>query len=564
MFSHITHTVTKISSIHPNTLFLLGLILFVGAIGARLFQKMRIPQVVGYIIAGIALGQSGLNIIDKDIIEALVPFNYFALGLIGFMIGGELKGDVFRRYGKQFIAILMAEGLAAFFSVCILVGTLGSLIFGNSAYYWALGFLLGAIASATAPAATTDVLWEYKTRGPLTTTVLGIVALDDGLALMLFALASSFAPVLLGAHASFFSAITRPIYEIGMGIIIGLMCSLILIRFLRKYADKDKILVFSLCSILFALGSALIMHIDMLLAAMTMGVVLINREVRLSKEVFKLVSGFATPFYILFFVLVGAKFDLHATTGTAVVIAVIYLFGRTFGKMAGAFLGAKASGAPQTVVRYLPYCLFSQAGVAIGLSILASQVFPGMMGNSIIVIVTLSTFVVQLAGPFCVKYAVTCAQEVGLSVTEEDVLRETKVSAILDKNPPYVYENLPLKDILHIFSQSTYHTYPVVDRGKMLKGIITLESIRKSFTHSGIGNLVIAHDIMEPAITRRISPNSSLQEAEEVIDKYNVDYLPIVNTELVLLGFMEKEAIDKFVSSKLIEAEEKVASMGNS
>ncbi|MFA5287203.1 MAG: cation:proton antiporter [Candidatus Omnitrophota bacterium] len=562
MLDQLTDAVSKISSVHLNALFLLGLILFVGTMGARIFQKLKIPQVVGYIIAGILLGQSGLNVINKGIIEVLVPFNYFALGIIGFMIGGELKSEVFRRYGKQFLAILLAEGLVAFFVVFILVGLLGSIIFGNSVYYWALGLLLGAIASATAPAATTDVLWEYKTRGPLTTTVLGIVALDDGLALILFAIASSIVPVILGTHASVFSAITRPIYEIGIGIFIGLISSLALVIILRKYAEKDKILVFSLCSILFALGSALLLKVDMLLAAMTMGAVMINREVRLSKEVFKLVSGFATPFYILFFVLVGAKFDLHATTKSAVIIAIIYLLGRTLGKMMGARLGAKYSGAPKTVTKYLPYCLFSQAGVAIGLSILASQIFPGAIGNSIIVIVTLTTFVVQLLGPSCVKYAVVRAQEVGLNITEEDVLRKTNVSHIIDKNPPYVYENMSLKDILNVFSQSSYHTYPVVDKGKRLKGVITIESIRKSFAHSEVGSLVIAYDIMEPIITKKIFPDSSLLEAEEIINKYNVDYLPIVNADSVLLGFMEKEAIDKYVSSRLIEAEEKVTSMG--
>jgi Kef-type K+ transport system membrane component KefB/CBS domain-containing protein len=562
MLDQLTDTVTKISNVHLNALFLLGLILFVGAMGARAFQKLRIPQVVGYIIGGILLGQSGLNIISKDIIEVLIPFNYFALGLIGFMIGGELKGEVFRRYGKQFLTILLAEGLAAFLAVFILVGLLGSLIFGNSIHYWVLGLLLGAIASATAPAATTDVLWEYKTRGPLTTTVLGIVALDDGLALILFALASSIAHVMLGAHPSIFSAIARPIYEIVMGIIIGLIFSAALIKILRKYADRDKILVFSLCSILFALGSALIMKIDMLLAAMTMGAVLINKEVRLSKEIFRLISSFATPFYVLFFVLVGAKFDLHVTTASAIIIAVFYLVGRTSGKMIGARLGAKASGAPKTVAQYLPYCLFSQAGVAIGLSILASQIFPGTIGNSIIVIVTLTTFVVQLLGPPCVKYAVVKVQEVGLNITEDDVLRKTNVSHIIDRNPPFVSENMSLRDILNIFSSSNYHTYPVVDKEKKLKGVITIESIRKAFACGESGNLVIAHDIMEPVITNKVSPDSSLLEAEEIIDKYNVDYLPIVNSDSLLLGFMEKEAIDKFVSSRLIEAEEKVASMG--
>jgi CBS domain-containing protein len=303
------------------------------------------------------------------------------------------------------------------------------------------------------------------------------------------------------------------------------------------------------------------MRIDMLLAAMTMGVVLVNWEPRLSKEVFKLVSGFATPFYILFFVLVGAKFDLRVTSLSAVFIAVIYILARTAGKMIGAYLGAKGSKASAGVIKYLPYCLFSQAGVAIGLSILASQIFPGEIGSSIIVIVTLTTFIVQLLGPPCVKYAVVKAGEAGLNITEEDVLRKTTVGQLIDKNPPYVYENVQLKDILITFSRSAYHTYPVVDKEKRLKGVITLESIRQSFAHTEMGSLVLAYDIMEPAITRKISSDSSLLEAEEIIDKYSVDYLPIVDENTVLLGFIEKGAIDKFVSSRLIEAEEKVTSM---
>ncbi|MBN1444947.1 MAG: cation:proton antiporter [Candidatus Omnitrophica bacterium] len=551
-----------LSSIELNAIFLLGLILFVGIMGARSFQKLKLPQVVGYIIVGIILGQSGLNIINKEIIETFVPFNYFALGIIGFTIGGELNTEVFRRYGRQFVIILLAEGLTAFFAVFLLVGILGTFILGNSAYAWALGLLLGAIASATAPAVTANVLWEYKARGPLTTTVLGIVALDDGLALILFALASSIAAVILGANPSLSSAISRAVYEIGMGISVGLIFGLGLIQILRKYAEKDKILVFSLCGILFALGLALIMKIDMLLVAMTMGVILINREPRLSRDVFKLVSGFAMPFYILFFVLVGAKFNVHTTTAKAIALVLIYLLSRTAGKMAGASFGAKIAGASKTVRKYLPYCLLGQAGVAIGLSILAYQHFPGMIGSSIIVVVTLATFVSEISAPLCVRYAVVNAQEAGLNITEDDVLSKTKVGEVMDKNPPRVYENTPIKDILDIFGESSYQTYPVVNRGNTLRGIITIESIRKAFAYSEMGRLIIAHDIMEPAATRRISTDSSLLEAEEIMDKYGVDYLPIVNGKSILEGFMEKRDIHRFVSSRLIKVKEELDSRG--
>jgi len=146
---------SSISYFHINTLFVLGLALFGGTIGGRLFQKMRIPQVVGYIFIGIILGRSGIQMIDKAMIDALQPFNYFALGLIGFMIGGELKKEVFKKYGRQFITILLFEGITAFVFVSLLVSIAGIFLFKDPKLAISLGLLLGAISSATAPAATT-------------------------------------------------------------------------------------------------------------------------------------------------------------------------------------------------------------------------------------------------------------------------------------------------------------------------------------------------------------------------------------------------------------------------
>jgi len=216
MFEQVSYIFSKLSLFHLNILLLLGLVLFGGTIGGRLFQKIRIPQVVGYIIVGILLGRTGAGIIDEHIIKLFQPFNYFALGLIGFMIGGELKKETFQKYGKQLMYILSFEGLMAFFLVSTLVIVVGNHFLESRELVWSLGLLLGAIASATAPAATTDVLWEYKTRGPLTTTVLGIVGMDDGLSLMLFAIASSIAASLIGGVSSgIFNTFFHIIYELG-------------------------------------------------------------------------------------------------------------------------------------------------------------------------------------------------------------------------------------------------------------------------------------------------------------------------------------------------------------
>ncbi|MBN2482782.1 MAG: cation:proton antiporter [Candidatus Omnitrophica bacterium] len=562
MFEQVSPLFTRISFFDLNILLLLGLALFGGTIGGRVFQKLKIPQVVGYIIIGIVVGQTGFNIIDKEIIETMQPFNYFALGLIGFAIGGELKREVFKRYGKQFAIILLSEGLIAFIVVFLLVGFLGTLFFGQGTYYWALGLLLGAISSATAPAATTDVLWEYKTRGPLTTMVLGIVAMDDGLALMLFAIASSIAAKLLGQSTEgFIPALVHPLYEIGGAIVVGTLAGLSLSKMIRKYTERERVLAFSLGAVLFVLGFSLAIKVDMLLAAMALGTVVVNCVPRMSKEVFKLVSSFASPLYVLFFVLIGAKLNMHNMTLPVIAIASIYLIGRTIGKMVGAMLGGRFSGAPSTVQKYLPFCLFSQAGVAIGLSIVAYHAFPGDIGLSIVIIITASTFVVQLLGPTSVKYAVEKAQEVGLNITEEDILRKARVEDVMDKNYPLMYKNIPLTDILDIFSQHECLYYPVVETGERLAGVITVESIRRSFQYHDLGHIFVAHDIMDPP-PPDIPSHIPISEAREMMDKCNLDYLPVVTEEKRVVGVLERGMVNRYVSTKMIELEQKVASLG--
>ena len=159
--------------------------------GAWFFQKIRIPQVVGYIAFGILIGKSGLNLLHGEDIEQLRSFTWFALGIIGFLVGGELKFETFRQYGKQFIQILLWEGLAAFFIVALLTFGVIYLVTHSFAASLAAGIVFGAIASATDPASTVEVLWEYRARGVLTTTIIAIVALDDALAMTLYGIGTS-------------------------------------------------------------------------------------------------------------------------------------------------------------------------------------------------------------------------------------------------------------------------------------------------------------------------------------------------------------------------------------
>ncbi|MFH0935841.1 MAG: cation:proton antiporter [Candidatus Omnitrophota bacterium] len=551
---------------HLNILFLLGLALFGGTIGGRIFQKLRIPQVVGYIAIGIIIGESGVRVVNRDIITALQPFNYFALGLIGFMVGGELKKEIFAKYGKQFMTILLCEGIAPFLLVSLIVGIVGTFLLGDWRLAWALGLLLGAIASATDPATSTEVLREYKTRGPLTQTILSIVALDDGLALLLFVIASSVAGTLsAGVHAGgLLRSFINPAYEIFGSLIVGTITGLVFSKIIRRYSEKGRLLAFSIGTVLLITGLSLALNIELLLTAMTAGVVVVNLAPRKSREIFELIGGFTPPIYVLFFVFIGAKLNLQSLTLATAVLGGIYLFGTMVGKAAGARFGAVISGAPESVKKYLPLGLFSQAGVAIGLSILATQYFPGEIGNTLVIIITATTFILQLVGPYFVKVAVTGAAEIGLDITEEDIIQASKATDLMDKNTPVIYKNTPLAEILEIFSESPNLYYPVTDKEKNLLGIITVDNIKNIFNETSLSGFFLAYDLMEPVVAK-VNPQTPMREVQELLDRHNLECLPVVTYEdNKLAGFIERRNLDKAISTKIIELKKKADSLGAS
>ncbi|MFB0524351.1 MAG: cation:proton antiporter, partial [Phycisphaerae bacterium] len=284
-----------------NLALLFGLVILFGAFGARLFQELRIPQVVGCIVVGIFLGNV-LGLITARTIEALEPFTMFALGVIGFMIGAELRADVFKKYGKQFFIILFSQGIGAFLLVAVIASIVMWLAIGELHVSIAMGLVLGAIASATAPAATANVLWEYKTRGPLTAAVLAIVALDDALALLLYRGAATGAKALMGTgHDSVFMTVTVLFGEIVGAVVLGFLAGVLLYFLLKFVRAEDKILEFALASLLLVVGISMIPRVDPILPAMMLGITIANLMPRESKGMFKLVERFAPPIYISFF-----------------------------------------------------------------------------------------------------------------------------------------------------------------------------------------------------------------------------------------------------------------------
>jgi Kef-type K+ transport system membrane component KefB len=393
-------------------LLMTGLALFLGWSSGILMQKIKVPQVVGYIIVGVIMGSSVLGLFSTESLDSLVFINFLALAFIGFDIGGELSFKSLGKLGKPIIWISMLESLGAFILV-----TSAIFLYTKKLY---VALIFGALSSATAPAATVDVLREYQSSGPLTTTLFAVVGIDDGMAIAIYAFAGLFAKILLGGAESinYFKVTLLPLAEIFGALAIGFAVGVILLLLVRNVTSRGTLLVFIIGSILVTTGIANILSLSLILANMAVGMTVINLPRYGRPDLFELARSITPPLFIIFFVLVGARLDFSMLMSLGV-IGLLYVAFRTIGKQSGTWLGAKAGGAPRAVSRYLGICLFSQAGVAIGLSIETMLEFGSgaygtagvELGAMAITVIAATTLVFQIIGPPCTRYAVVKAGE---------------------------------------------------------------------------------------------------------------------------------------------------------
>ena len=539
--------------INPALLF--GLVILGGTFGARLFQKLHIPQVVGCILVGILLGDV-LGWISGEYIDKLRPFTMFALGIIGFMIGGELRGDVFKKYGRQFFIILLSQGFGAFVLVAVSASVVAWFVTSNVQVAIAMGIVLGAIASATAPAATVNVLWEYKTRGPLTAAVLAIVALDDALALLLYRCAATGAQALIGKGDN--SVLNTAIFLLGEivgSILLGFLTGVFLYYLLRFVRADDKILGFSIAFLLLVVGIAITRDADPILPAMTFGITIANLAPRQSKSVFDLVEKFSPPVYTAFFVLAGAHMKFGTVSGWILVMIVVYTIFRAVGKIAGSWLGAHYSGAPATVRKYLGICLLPQAGVAIGLAILSGQQFDSneRLGHGIVMVVMTGTFLMEIVGPMLVKVGVNKAGEVGMNVTEDDLIETYAVKDVMEDQPVTIAEDMLLREILDVFSTTDLVYYPVVDGQRRVTGVISIAGIKEMFANQDVAGWLLACDVAEP-VRDKVNQGNPLAETLERMRRYDLEHIPVVaaadSDELV--GVLDYRRTHRKISAEVL------------
>lgn len=388
---------------------LIGILVILGFLGARVSDRFRVPWVVGYILVGVLLGTSGIGLIGPAVVEQLDFVSAFALGLIGVTIGSELKVAELRSLGRSIFAITILEASAAF----VLVGVSIYLLTRNIA----LALVFGALASATAPAATVDVLWQYHSRGPLTSTLFAVVGLDDAAALIIYAFASSLARVFVGsAEFSASTAILEPLMEIGGSLVLGGLLGWGLHLVFRRVKEEAHSFVLMVGTLILAVGVSNWLGFSLILTSMAIGVTLINLS-RGHRGVFDRLATLNPIVFLLFFVLVGARVDVRLI-GQLGGIGLAYLVMRVVGKTSGAYVGARISAAPETVRKYIGFGLLSQAGVAIGLAIDASHTFASYgpagarIGTLAISVIAATTFVYQVLGPPLTKMAIFKAGEV--------------------------------------------------------------------------------------------------------------------------------------------------------
>ena len=539
---------------HLPILLVIGFAIFAGTVGARLFQWLRIPQVVGYIAIGLLVGRSGINLIDEETIEALLPFNFFALGVIGFMIGGELHRDVFKKHGRQFFTILVAEGIGAFVVVSVVISAIAMLLTRNLAVSIALGIVFGAISSATAPAATVSVLWENKARGVLTTAVFAVVALDDGLALVLYSIATVVAIRLVGdGSMGLLATMGHAGYELLGAVVLGVLAGVVLNFLLRRSRQQDSSLALVIGALALLIGAGRLLEVDTILTAMALGVTLANLAPRRSRASFEIVERFAPPIYVLFFVIVGAHLNIQGMPPWMWALALPYIVARSAGKIIGTNLGARLGKAPEVLRKYLGLCLFCQGGVAVGLAINAAGTLPDEIGSAVIMIIALTTFVVEILGPPAVKIALKKAGEIGLNVTEEDLVATFAAGDMIDHRAPRFAENATLANILGAIAESEANAFPVVDADQRLIGVITIDELKQSFSARGMAEWMVAADLMQP-VPDSVTDKTPLGDALTQMRSQQLEFMPVVaaKDDQRLIGMLELRTVTRALSREII------------
>ena len=401
-----------------NTLLIFGMLLTAGIILGELGEKLGFPRVTGYILAGVLLNPGIFHIVPVSFVQSSEPITNVSLVLLTFSVGGTLALGPLRELGKgiAFIAIGEAE-LAA------LLVTLGSLVAlpliahiqGATfiATYLPLALLLGALASPTDPSATLAVMHQYKAKGPVSFTIMGVAALDDALGIMNFSIATALAAIFSANTTLHVGSLLTPLGAIAASIALGVACGLIFHFATGALHDVPEglyiVIILAILSLCY--GLATLLDLDQLLATMTVGITVVNFG-RQRDRIFRLIEDYAEPLvFVLFFTLSGMYLDFSVLLKFLPFVLLFVAF-RAIGKLGGTFAGASLAHASKDVRRFTGWGLLPQGGIVIGLALIMRQNPAFADISDIIVSVTIGATVIhELIGPVTSKLALQKAGE---------------------------------------------------------------------------------------------------------------------------------------------------------
>lgn len=372
----------------------LAIVLASGFLLTRVTKLLHLPNVTGYILAGVLLGPDLLGAISPDVISGMSFVSDIALAFIAFGVGKFFKMDRLKKTGWRVIVITVMQSVLAGVLVTLAV----KFIFNLS---WSFSLLLGAIATATAPASTMMTINQYHARGEFVDILLQVVALDDVICLLLFSVVAAIVGAEHDGNAIRFADIALPIlYNLG-AVALGAVCGFITGPMVKRRKKDNKLIIVT--AVLFAIaGMCSMLGVSPLLSCMVYGAVYINFTK--DKELYHQLNHFTPPIMTIFFVLSGLNFNLQSFASIGL-IGLTYVVVRIIGKMSGAFLGNVITHQSKEVRNYLGFALVPSAGVAIGLAFLAQRILPEETGSLLMTIVLASAVIYELIGPVCARFA---------------------------------------------------------------------------------------------------------------------------------------------------------------
>ena len=384
-----------------NVYVLAALFLILGFLLGRILRRLRLTEVLAYILSGIIIGQV-LNISAPE--QFGVITTGITLALVAYMIGLSFSFSFLKRMGKQIVIILVVQVLMTFAATWGFVYLLTRDM--------PLAIILGSLAPATAPAGTIAVLRDLRAKGTLTDITVALVGLDDALVILVYSVGIRLARMLLGSGESVSFCFTCPLWEIFGGLGLGAALGVAISYFTRKvHLSSDQIFVVSLAMAVLCWGLAEMIGVSAILTCMALGTAVINLNVQIGSRSNELIDNIMTPVFILFFAAIGMEMDF-SLFHLMWPLVIMYSVGRSIGKIAGCSLGAVISRSETKVKKYLGLAMLDQAGVAMGLAFLAAQVLSDYeLGGTIITLMATTTVVHGLFSPPLIQYAVRKAGE---------------------------------------------------------------------------------------------------------------------------------------------------------